>query len=117
MEPAAAEHDNLVLLKIQNRDRPDQLIYLIREQATGYFVTSGLRSLFGVKEIRIATADLIEALQQYAKVLAFLLESMSRAEELNLPYGYQNQFEFEGRRYSLHEEGAYRVLKAAVESW
>jgi hypothetical protein len=36
---------------------------------------------------------------------------MSDAKEFKLPYAYQNQFEFGNERYTLHEEGDYRVLK------
>ena len=101
----------VALLKIQNRLKPDQAIDLLWEHQENRFVTSGLTELFGIKEIRIDTQDLLTSIPEYAQVLSFLFETMSTAEDLHLPYGYQNEFEVNGRKYSLYDDKDYRVLK------
>jgi len=105
-----------VLLKIQNSRKPDQIINLVLDSPDGHFVTEGLKSLFNVKEIRIESRDLLQSLPEYAEVLAFLLETMSAAQDFNLPYAYQNEFEFKDRRYTIYTEGDYRVLKRVDEA-
>ena len=111
MDYAASSEDRVLLLKIQNSQKPDQITYLVWDRQVNAFVTDGVRDLYRLKEIRIDAPDVLQDLEEYAYVLSYLLETMSTAAELNLPYGYQNQFEVRGRTYSLAEEGEYRVLR------
>jgi len=111
MNVASTQDDTTVLMKIQNSNKPDQIIYVVLDKVINQFKTEGLRSFFGVKEIHIDSGDLLKSMQEYAAVLSFLLETMSAAQDLNLPYGYQNEFSFENANYSLLDEGEYRVLK------
>lgn len=115
MDADAQHEDRKTLLQIQNRQRPDQLIYLVWDKANNTFETEGLKELFNVKEIRIESEDLMQSLERYGHVLSFLFETMSTANELHLPYGYQSQFEFGGEKYSLRDAGDYRVLKQLDE--
>lgn len=107
--------DRTVLLQIQNRQKPYEIIYLIWDKKNDRFETEGLKNLFGVKEIRIESKGFLQSLERYSHVLSFLLETMSEAENYNLPYAYQNEFEFGGAKYTLYEEGDYRVLKQVGE--
>jgi hypothetical protein len=50
-------------------------------------------------------------MEEYATLLSFLLETMSAAQDLNLPYIYMEDFEYKGRRYSLTSQNGHRVLK------
>ncbi len=111
MAANSLHEDKKTLLQIHNRQRPDQVIYLVWDQANNAFETTGLRDLFQVKEIRIESQDLMQSLERYGHVLSFLLETMSTAKELNLPYSYQSQFEFGDEKYSLRDAGNYRVLR------
>jgi len=43
--------------------------------------------------------------------LSFLLETMSAAQDLNLPYSYMEDFEYSGQRYSLIRQDGHMVLK------
>ena len=113
MNAEAQHEDRKTLLQIQNRQRPDQVIYLVWDKENNTFETSGLTDLFDVKEIRIESEDLMQSLERYGHVLSFLFETMSTAKELNLPYGYQSQFEFGNEQYSLRDAGDYRILKQA----
>lgn len=111
MNVSSIPEDATVLLKIQNSSKPDQLINVVWDRERNEFKTEGLKDLFGVKEIRIDSGDFLQSLQEYGQVLSFLLETMSAAQDLHLPYGYQNEFTVEDVRYSLLDEGDYRVLK------
>ena len=50
---------------------------------------------------------------QYAQVLTFILDTIATADELGLPYSYQNEFQFGDVDYTLYEDGEYRSLKKA----
>jgi len=102
------QHD--VLMTIQNSKRPDQLIYVVRDHATGGFRTEGLKGFFGVKEIRIEFQEMMQFVPEFGEVLSFLLETMSAAKELNLPYAYENEFNYRNFHFTLHADGDYRVL-------
>ncbi len=102
-----------VLMTIQNSKRPDQLIYVVRDEAAGGFRTEGLKELFSVKEIRIDFQEMMFSVPEYGEVLSFLVETMSAARDLNLPYAYENEFTFRNMRFTLHADGDYRVLHRA----
>lgn len=103
--------DPNLLMTLQNSKKPDQLIHVVRDESSGYYETRGLRQLFGVEEIRIEAGELAVAVQDYAQVLSFLMETMSAARDFGLPYAYQDLFEFANVRYSLHGRDGFRFLK------
>jgi hypothetical protein len=109
-DPFTLEDQN-ILLSIQNSKKPEQLIYLVLDDSREHLETQGLQNFFGVKEIRLDTKDVLDSLEEYAAVLSFILESISTAGNLGLPYSYQNEFEFGGARYSLYDAGEHRILK------
>lgn len=115
MDAETQQQDRKTLMQIQNRQKPDQVIYLVWDRANNSFETTGLRELFNVKEIRIESDDMMQSMERYGHVLSFLFETMSTAKELNLPYGYQSQFEFGNEKYSLRDAGDYRILKQIEE--
>lgn len=103
--------DKILLLQIQNRQKPYEVIDLVWDKNNNTFQTEGLKNLFGVQEVRIESRNFFQSIERYAHVLTFLLQTMSDAKEFKLPYAYQNQFELGKERYTLFEEGDYRVLK------
>ncbi len=105
--------DNAVFLQIQNSKRPDQIISLILGDSEDHFETRGLKGHFGVDEIWIDRNEFLVSMEEYAMLLSYLLETMSEAQELNLPYSYMEDFEFKGRRYSLIRQNGHRVLTQA----
>ena len=111
MKDPVVLQDQDVLLTIQNNKNPDQGIFLVIDASREHLETQGLQALFGLKEIRMATQDVVEALHEYAQVLSFILETISTAEELGLPYRYQNEFQFGDAKYTLYEEGEHRMLR------
>ncbi|MCU0589687.1 MAG: hypothetical protein MUF52_16250 [Syntrophobacteraceae bacterium] len=104
-----AEQD--VLMTIQNSKKPNQVIYVVRDDMGGWFRTQGLKSQFGVSEIRMSVEDLIHSIQEFGEVLSFLFESMSAAQDLNLPFAYENEFDFHNQHFTLYADGDHRVLK------
>jgi hypothetical protein len=111
MSKTLSLEDQDVLLSIQNSKNPAQQILLVIDESREYLQTQGLRTLFGVKEIRLSTQQVVQDLQEYAQVLTFILDTIATADELGLPYSYQNEFQFGNANYSLYEEGDFRLLK------
>jgi len=108
--------DKSLLLQIQNRQRPYEVINLVWDKKNNSFETEGLKNLFGLKEIRIESRNFFQSIEHYAHLLTFLLETMSEAKAFNLPYAYQDEFEFANDKYSLREEGDYRVLRQSGDT-
>jgi len=100
-----------VILQIQNSKKPEQLIQLVMDTSNAHLETVGLKALFGMKEIRLDTMDVLESLPEYAEVLSFLVEAMSAAQDLNLPFVYQNAFDFHDAKYTIRDERDWMVLK------
>lgn len=102
-----------LFLQIQNSKKPDQIINLVLNQQSSppHFETEGLRGLFGVEEVWIDRTEFLQWMEEYATVLSFLFETMSEAQDLNLPYGYQDEFEYRGQVYSLLQKDGFRELK------
>ncbi len=107
---------NPVFLQIQNSKKPDQLISVVMDDSETHFETRGLRDSFGLDEIRIDRNEFLLSMEEYAALLSFLLETMSAAQDLNLPYAYMDDFEFQGQQYSLTGQNGYRVLKNKVRT-
>ena len=114
MKNAVTSKDQNILLSIRNNKKPEQLIYLVLDDSHEHLETQGLQNFFGVKEIRLDTKDVLDSIEEYAALLSFILQSISTAGELGLPYAYQNQFDFGGARYSLYDAGEHRILKKLV---
>ena len=102
---------NAVFLQIQNSKKPDQVISVIMSDSDAHFETRGLKGLFDLDEIWIERDEFLLSMEEYAMLLSFLLETMSAAQDLNLPYSYIENFEYRGRGYSLIRQNGYRVLK------
>jgi hypothetical protein len=111
MKDAPTPEDLGVLLTIQNNKNPDQVIYLVIDDSREHLETQGLKRFFGLKEIRLDTQVVLESLQEYAAVLSYILDTISTARDLNLPYRYQDEFTIGNAGYTLYEDGEYRSLK------
>lgn len=105
------DNGKAVFLKIQNSKKPDQIISVIMSDSDAHFETRGLKGLFDVDEIWIDRNEFLMSMEEYAMLLSFLLETMSAAQDLNLPYGYMDNFEYRGRQYSLIRQNGHRVLR------
>jgi hypothetical protein len=111
MKDAAIPEDPSVLLSIENNRNPEQVIYLVIDDSREHLHTQGLQRFFGLKEIRLDTQDVVESIHEYAAVLSYILDTISTARDLNLPYRYENEFKVGDTGYTLYEEGEYRSLR------
>jgi hypothetical protein len=102
---------NAVFLQIQNSKKPDQIISLIMSDSEAHFETRGLEGLFDLDEIWIERNEFLVSMEEYASLLSFLLETMSAAQDLHLPYSYMENFEYKGRQYLLIRRNGHRVLR------
>ena len=102
---------NAVFLQIQNSKKPHQIISVIMSDSDAHFETRGLKGYFDLDEIWIERNEFLVSMEEYAMLLSFLLETMSAAQDFNLPYSYMENFEYRGRWYSLVRQNGYRVLK------
>ena len=109
--------DNAVFLQIQNSKKPDQIISFIMSDSEDHFETRGLKGFFDLDEIWIERDEFFLSMEEYAMLLSHLLETMSEAQELNLPYNYLEDFEIKGRRYSLIRQDGHRVLRRQTGSY
>lgn len=111
MDDETTQENKTVLMTIQNRKKPEQVIQMVMSPFNEHFETEGLRRHFGLSEIGVEAEDLLGSIQEYGEVISYLLETMSTAKDLNLPYYYSNEFEYRGNRYSMREKGDLRLLK------
>ena len=63
MNKTLSLEDHDVLLSIQNTKNPAQGILLVIDESREHLETQGLRTLFGVKEIRLNTQEVLQDLQ------------------------------------------------------
>ena len=103
--------DDSILLRIQNSAKADQIVQLVYNKSSNSLETQGLATLFKVKEIRLESMEALTELSEYAEVLSFLVESMSRAMDYNLPFYYHSDFEYQGKKYNLRDDNDHKVLK------
>ncbi len=68
-----------------------------------HFETRGLKGLFDLDEIWIERNEFLVSMEEYAMLLSFLLETMSAAQDLNLPYSYMEDFEYKGQAIFAHQ--------------
>jgi len=106
-----SDTDKAVFLQIQNSKKPDQIISVIMSDSDAHFETRGLKGFFDLDEIWIGRNEFLVSMEEYAILLSYLLETMSEAQDLNLPYSYLEDFEYKGQRYSLIRQDGHRVLK------
>jgi hypothetical protein len=107
--------DENVLMTLQNSRKPELIIHVVRNVPNACFETRGLKRLFGVEEIRVNQTEMAVAMPDYAQVLSFLVETMSAARDLGLPYVYQDLFEFADTKYSLYGGAGYRLLSKVAQ--
>jgi hypothetical protein len=108
---AEVEEGRTLFLTLQNNRKPEQVIRFILLKSNGHFETEGLTRYFGVNEIRVDSNDVFQSLDEFTEALSFLFETMSEAQDLNLPFSYANEFELHGVKYTLYKEGDFRVLR------
>ncbi len=99
------------LMRLQNQKKPDQVVEVNWNKKSGFFETQGLKHLFDVNEVRVNAGELLANIEEYAWVLYWLLESMSVADDLGVPFAYEEYFSVGSVGYTLKEDGdGYMIL-------
>ena len=98
------------IASIENKDNPSQTIdikYLSEENA---FVTAGIQSYFGEKEIFIPSQLVVINFDLIGAIVSTILEQISRAKEEESTFEYASRFEVMGNQYTMTSVGKYMKL-------
>lgn len=99
-----------IVATIENGNDPSQVVaikYLPDEQA---FVTSGITSFFGEKEILMPAHLVIIDFQLMGTIVSAILEKLSTAVDMEQSFEYHPAFEVLGKKYKLTPHGNYMKL-------
>jgi len=98
------------IASIENKNNPSQIIdlkYLSDENA---FITSGIQTYFGEKEIFIPSHLVVINFDLIGAIVSTILEKISKAQEEESTFEYSPRFEVLGNQYSMTEYGEYMKL-------
>jgi len=104
-----------IIATIENKDNPSQVVaikYLPDESA---FVTSGIHTHFGVKEILMPAHLLVMDFQLMGAIVSAILEKLSQAKEMEQSFDYSPKFAVLDKTYMLTEYGEYMKLMVEGE--
>ncbi len=104
------EEKSRTLIRLQNQRKPDQVVEVNWNEKSGFFETQGLKSLFDVDEVRVDAGELLSNIEEYAWALYWLLESMSVADDLGIPFVYEEHFSVGSTGYTLQRDSEGYVL-------
>ena len=107
IDPAGS---NDIIATIGNREDPTQNIDIRYLRDDNAFVTSGIKFLFGEREILIPSQLVIMDFQLIGAIVSAILEKLSQAHDLNSTFQYAPRFNVLDKTYSLEEWGAYMKL-------
>jgi len=103
--------DNQIIGTIKNKRNPDQGIEIIYVRSENAFCTSGIRGLLNMKEILIPVYLVANDFQLVGAIISAILERISAAEEMGVPFEYARRFEVMDRVYTLSESGDFMKLE------
>lgn len=104
-----------IIATITNQNNPSQVVAIKYLRSRSGFVTSGIQSLLGSKEILIPVYLVAKDLQLIGAIVSAILERISQADEAGATFVYEGRFEVLGRQYTLTEEGGYMKLEDVPE--
>jgi hypothetical protein len=113
MEEPAAESEGpkaRILATIANTKDPIQRVEIVHLPDKQLFVTRGISQNFRLQEIAIPQSQMLAEIQVVTRLLSHVLERIVTAAELGLPFQYDYDFEFGGRRYRLEKRDDYLLL-------
>ncbi len=107
-----SDHSNGIIATVENSQNPSQVVaikYMPDEQA---FVTSGIQSLFGEKEILMPAHLMVVDFQLMGTIVAAILEKLSLAQDMEGTFEYAAAFQVMDKKFTLNEYGDYVKLLA-----
>lgn len=106
------ERPETVIATIENKGNPNQVIaikYLPNENA---FVTDGIATNLGEKEILMPVHLIAKDLDLIGTIVSAVLEKISQAHENDMSFEYPSRFEVMDSVYAFTEQGGYMKLEA-----
>ena len=100
----------VIVATIANQKNPAQVIEIIHQPEKGRFVTRGISTHFGLKDIAVPQSLMIPAIQELTSALSYLLERIATADDLKLPFRYEPEFRLDDTKYILEESGDFMML-------
>ncbi len=104
-----------IIATIENKNNPSQSIaikYLSEEKA---FVTSGIQTHFGEKEIMMPAHLIVINFDLMGAIVSSILEQLSTAKEMEATFEYSHKFEVMDKVYIMSEYGEYIKLEENEE--
>ncbi len=95
---------------IENKDNPSQSIDLKYLSDANAFVTSGIQTYFGEKDIFIPSQLVVINFDLIGAIVSTILEKLSKAKEEESTFEYAPSFEVMGNKYTMTEYGDYMKL-------
>jgi len=99
-----------VIAAIANDRKPGQLVEVVHLPDKEIFITRGIRTHFGLKEVAVPQGLMLAGIGAMTVVLSYLLERIATASDLNLPFRYDPEFDVSGTWFHLEDGGNYMVL-------
>jgi hypothetical protein len=96
---------------ITNQRNPGQSVLIRYLRVENAFVTEGIQTHLGVKEILIPAHLVAIDFQLIGAIVSAILERISLAQETQTPFAYANRFEVLDKAYTLTEYGEYMKLE------
>ena len=100
-----------IVATIENRERPGENVVIRYLRAENAFVTSGIDTFFGEKELLIPVHLLALNIQLMGTIVSAILERISLAREAEESFAYAPAFVALGRTYTLQPYGEYVKLE------
>ncbi len=101
----------IVIATIGNQNNPAQVVQIVHLPEKGVFHTRGISTHFNLKEIAVPQNLMLPALQEMTGVVSYLLERIATADDLNLPFRYEPEFEVGDSRFILQESEDFMMLE------
>ena len=99
-----------VIASIANERKPGQVVEVVHLPDKQLFVTRGILTHFRLKEVAVPQAVMLAEVGEITGVLSYLLERIATADDLNLPFRYEPEFDVNGRWYHLQDDGDFMIL-------
>ena len=106
--PDAAEE--IVVATIANQKNAAQVVEIVHLPEKGILITRGISMHFGLKEIAIPQNVMLPAIHEMTSVLSYILERIATADDLNIPFRYDPEFELDDKIYILQEGEDFMIL-------
>jgi len=107
-----SDNSNPTIGTIENKDNPEQKIAIEYLRSENAFVTSGIRTHLGMKEILVPVHLIAKDFQLIGTIISAIMERISQAQESNVDFQYAARFEVLGRIYSLTKYGDFMKLES-----